>query len=127
MATVTANLSDISDADPTTKNRTATFSQGNGTPAWAAVHSNGDIDADGPGAANCNVEFNLPEGSPVSFKTEGPFSPSGTGTQFDVNSVTANQLVMDDANDPNQPGSGEVEYTLYFSDGTKLDPKFKNR
>ena len=124
-ATITANLSNITAADPNNQNnRSATFSQGAGTPGWASVKSDGEIDANGQGAVAANVVFNLPADSPVSFKTEGPFSPSGTGYQFSVTSVTANSLTV---LDNNAPGSGETEYTLYFSDGSKLDPKFINR
>ena len=123
MPTITAELSNISAADAN-KNRTATFSPGNGNPAWSGVQNGGEIDANGPGAAAADVVFNLTSGSPVSFSSSGPFTATPASTEFSVTSNTGSSITVHDNNDV---GSGTYEYTLHFSDGTRLDPRFINR
>jgi hypothetical protein len=120
MATITANLSSISGSGPS-NNRTATFSQGSGAPSWASVKSDGEIDANGPGAAAADVVFNLPADSPVTFMADTPFSP--VNDQFSVIVKSDTSITVHD----NNTRSGQYEYTLYFSDGTSLDPRFINR
>ena len=120
MATITANLSSISGKDGN-NNRTATFSQGAGTPGWAGVKSDGEIDANGPGATAADVVFNLPANSPVTFKSDTPFGP--INDQFSVTVKSGSSITVHD----NNSKSGQYEYTLYFTDGTSLDPRFINR
>lgn len=121
-ATVTVLLSNISDPDPTSHKRTATFGAGNGNPSWATVGSDGQINVSNapPGDPDVDFVFELPTGSPVSFATTNPFTVTG-GTSFSVTENDGSSITVDDSN------SNQWEYTLNFSDSTGIDPLIINR
>lgn len=86
MPKVNATIDTVGEAN-TENQRTATFSPGNGNPAWTEVKNNGDIDLSKQGAQpNVDIVFTLPTG--FTFSATAPFSPvsgdfevvSGAGT-----------------------------------------------
>jgi hypothetical protein len=125
MAKVTAVLSHITAADANNK-RTAHFAPGNGVPHWAGVKPDGQINMDGPGAAQADIIFELPEeGSPVTFDQTTPWTLVGD-TKGDF-SVTKTESLSITVEDKNSCGGEKPEYTLHFSDRTFIDPRVINR
>lgn len=105
--------------------RPATYAAGGGTPNWASVASNGDIDLNknGQGQPDVDLRFSLPTG--YLFHATTPFTVAPASSDFSVTSGagTATLIVNDGNNDAQQT---EYTYTLTLSDGTNLDPKVIN-
>jgi hypothetical protein len=123
MANVNVLIDTLTDANPSGE-RTGTYSEGPGTPNWASVGTNGDINLNTAAHANVSIFFTLPAG--YTFASTSAFTTDPTSTDFSVTFGESTQsLTVSDTN--NDPVAGtEYSYTLNLSDGTKIDPKVIN-
>ena len=123
MANVNVTIDTIGNAN-TNNERTATYSPGNGNPNWSGVADNGDVDLSKSGAQpNVQIIWTLPAG--YTFRATTPFTTDPVSNKFSVQSgAGTNTLTVRDAND--DVSIANYDYTLYLSDGTKIDPKVIN-
>lgn len=124
MANVNVTIDTVGNANSTTHERTATYSEGRGNPGWSGVAGNGDVDLSKNGAQpDVKIIWTLPSG--YLFDSNQPFTTVPASDDFSVTSgAGTTTLTVRDTN--NDASITNYEYTLHLSDGTKIDPKVIN-
>jgi len=136
--TVKVNVENISDADSSNE-RTATYSAGTGNPSWVTITETGtnagNINLSNPSQADrnrtVNIEWTLPSDFSATFEEDEPIgftavAPATSTADFtNVTGQGTKTVTVSDSN--NDATSGlNYSYTLYLSDGTRIDPKVIN-
>ena len=130
MPTVAVNITNLTSKDSNNERKNCTYAKVSG-PDWATVSSDGDINLSNPGdqsAPGISISWTLPNGANLTFKSSDAFTTDPVSDDFDVTDGegTVTLTVSDTNNDTPQPNGVPYAYTLYLSDGSRIDPRVIN-